>query len=449
MNQANDISTKIGSHNEVLARAITDLRRTQAELEPALDARRRSLDELLVGVNSKTEAFDATMRSFQAPIEDTFHRAKSRAHDIGTFLTNSTQSISGVIGEQFEEIRLTGGKERERTAAALRAAYEQANAEMNQIFTQAVDRFKATVTEMRGMSVEIQRELETTRQELRRGAVELPRETSEQASAMRRVVGEQIKALNELTDIVARSGRAYDVSEPAPLMPRPSEPEREFPQARAGSCRRLPGSRGLSSNRPRGRAAAPRRDAAAPATAAAAPAGDRRRRRSRSAAPAGSPTSSPAPRAKSRRSSRAGRSSLCRSDGTAPPARQAGRGLESLNSITRDIARMVDHDAAADVWQRYNNGERNVFSRRLYTAQGQQTFEEIRRRYRSDTDFRRDRRPLCPRIRAPARRGRPRRSRWFADAHLSHVRNRQGLYDALARGRPVRTEPGRPTRSAG
>ena len=49
---------------------------------------------------------------------------------------------------------------------------------------------------------------------------------------------------------------------------------------------------------------------------------------------------------------------------------------------------MVDHTAATDVWQRYNNGERNVFSRRLYTAQGQQTFEEIRRRYRSDTDFR-------------------------------------------------------------
>ena len=72
---------------------------------------------------------------------------------------------------------------------------------------------------------------------------------------------------------------------------------------------------------------------------------------------------------------------------SAPPARQAVRGLESLDSITRDIARMVDHDATADVWQRHQSGERNVFSRRLYTAQGQQTFEEIRRRYRSDADF--------------------------------------------------------------
>jgi hypothetical protein len=49
---------------------------------------------------------------------------------------------------------------------------------------------------------------------------------------------------------------------------------------------------------------------------------------------------------------------------------------------------MVDHDAAVDLWDRYRRGERNAFARRLYTPQGQQTFEEIRQRYRSDPDFR-------------------------------------------------------------
>ncbi len=49
---------------------------------------------------------------------------------------------------------------------------------------------------------------------------------------------------------------------------------------------------------------------------------------------------------------------------------------------------MIDHNAAIDLWDRYKRGERNVFTRRLYTLQGQQTFDEIRRRYRSDGDFR-------------------------------------------------------------
>ena len=52
-----------------------------------------------------------------------------------------------------------------------------------------------------------------------------------------------------------------------------------------------------------------------------------------------------------------------------------------------DIARMIDHDAAAELWERYKRGERNVFTRRLYTMQGQQTFEEIRKRYRADREF--------------------------------------------------------------
>jgi hypothetical protein len=61
--------------------------------------------------------------------------------------------------------------------------------------------------------------------------------------------------------------------------------------------------------------------------------------------------------------------------------------LESLDSISVDIARMIDHDAAVELWDRYKRGERNVFTRRLYTLQGQQTFEEVRRKYRRDPEF--------------------------------------------------------------
>jgi hypothetical protein len=80
---------------------------------------------------------------------------------------------------------------------------------------------------------------------------------------------------------------------------------------------------------------------------------------------------------------------------TAAPARQSGgvertvaHSIESLDSLSVDIARMIDHDAVVDLWDRYKRGERNVFTRRLYTLQGQQTFDEIRRKYRRDSEFR-------------------------------------------------------------
>jgi hypothetical protein len=63
-------------------------------------------------------------------------------------------------------------------------------------------------------------------------------------------------------------------------------------------------------------------------------------------------------------------------------------GIDSVDSLSVDIGRMIDHEAAADLWERYNRGERNVFTRRLYTMQGRKAFDEMRQRYKSDREFR-------------------------------------------------------------
>jgi len=73
--------------------------------------------------------------------------------------------------------------------------------------------------------------------------------------------------------------------------------------------------------------------------------------------------------------------------GGAPSGSGDRSSIDSLDSLAVDIARMIDHDVAADLWERYKRGERNVFTRKLYTMQGQQAFEEIRRKYRGDRDF--------------------------------------------------------------
>src|SRR5690606_13326440 len=62
--------------------------------------------------------------------------------------------------------------------------------------------------------------------------------------------------------------------------------------------------------------------------------------------------------------------------------------VESLNSLSVDIARAIDHEAAVELWDRYRRGERNVFTRRLYTLKGHQTFDEIRTKYQNDSEFR-------------------------------------------------------------
>jgi hypothetical protein len=64
------------------------------------------------------------------------------------------------------------------------------------------------------------------------------------------------------------------------------------------------------------------------------------------------------------------------------------RGIDSFESLSADIARLIDHEAAADLWERHNRGERNLFTRRLYTMQGRKAFDETRKRYKADREFR-------------------------------------------------------------
>jgi len=53
-----------------------------------------------------------------------------------------------------------------------------------------------------------------------------------------------------------------------------------------------------------------------------------------------------------------------------------------------DIASAIDQQTASNIWQRFRDGERGIFSRQLYTRQGQTTFDEITGRYQRDPAFR-------------------------------------------------------------
>jgi hypothetical protein len=322
------------------------------------------------------------MEAFTALVDESFKQAEIRARDIGSFLTEASQATAGMIEQQFGEIRTNTGKERERTASALRNAYEQANTELNTIMRQTTDRFQSAASEMSGVARSIQEELEATREEVRRSAAELPQETAEQAATMRRVVFDQVKALNELTEIVTRSGRSLDIAVPAsatasqdhhqaalkkPAAPLPAV---SLPVADASALRREPAAPRLPVTP---HAAAPRSSQPLADPRGGGWLSDLLARASRDE-PAAAPLR---PSIEDARPASAPRA----------PARPAASATTELETISLDITRMIDSEAAADAWDRYRRGDIDAFSQHIYTARGQQTFDEIRRRYRNDAEF--------------------------------------------------------------
>jgi len=304
--------------------------------------------------------------------------AANRAHEIARVIAESSSEGAQAIADNFDRMRIATEDERRRTVATVRSAYEQVSDETGQMLREATERFQQVVSDLKQMASEMKRELDATRGELRRGILEMPQETAESAAQMRRVIVDQIEALAELNRIVARHGRGLDSAEPA-RRPLRDEPALASPTLRSDAPSQRPPVRTIEraerTERPDAGSPFPTRRAESPSLSPSLGNGrtgwlsDLLNRASRG------PDEDVAPE---------------------PPAREPTRSedrsprhtIESLDSLSLDITRMIDHDAAAELWDRYKRGERNVFTRRLYTLQGQQAFDEIRRKYRADREFR-------------------------------------------------------------
>ena len=68
--------------------------------------------------------------------------------------------------------------------------------------------------------------------------------------------------------------------------------------------------------------------------------------------------------------------------------RKSNLSLDPLDILrVDDIARALDSHTAALAWNRSQAGERNIFTRGLYTSEGQATFDQISERYAADETF--------------------------------------------------------------
>ena len=354
-------------------RAISEL--YERMRENAINERRVTLDSLVAALDTRTEDLDQRLKRFSSLLDESLESASGRAREIARTVSESTAEGVRAISEQYEHVRENAEEERRRTTEAMRAVHDQTTADTHALFRDANQRFAEAVHGMKEMAAEMQRELEATRTELHRGIFKLPQETAESTAQMRRVIVDQIEALAELNRIVARHGRSLDAVEPrrasredipvATISSR-SEPPRSPTRADVGGFAPTARRSGTVTPNP------------APADNARTGSGWLTDLLSRASREDGD-LQREKPHENARESSR---DTLRVGEERSPL-----RSVESLDSLSIDIARMIDHDAAADLWDRYKRGERNVFTRRLYTLQGQQAFDEIRKRYRSDPEF--------------------------------------------------------------
>jgi hypothetical protein len=398
-----DLAEQFSTHGRALSEAVELLDASNRKTEETVVARQTTIDTLVTALDTRTEDFGQRLERFSGLLDESLDAATTRAREIAGIIAQTSNESLQTLEQQYDMVRKSSEEERKRTSETLNTVYDEALTEVQTVFNQSTERFTDVVQGMKQMAADMQRELEATRNEMRRGILELPQETAESAAQMRRVIVDQIEALAELNRIVARHGRSLDAVEPArreaePLyatgggrgaaQARPIRPD-VMPQQAAPQP---PQGQQYQPAPPRDITGMPRRSG--PPNLSPVPGGkddsnngrngggggwlsDLLTRASREESPQAGMSREPSPRDMGREMPR-----------EAPPREPQRDTVDSIDSLSVDIARMIDHDAAAELWDRYKRGERGVFSRRLYTPQGAKAFDEIRGKYRTDPEFR-------------------------------------------------------------
>ncbi len=331
----------------LVAATTESLNETHRRIDQGMEKRKETITEVSTLLTERSGELEERLIRFNKMLGDTFQNAQNKAQEVARLVAESTANATQSISQQYELIRNSSIEERERTNLALKDTYDETLRSVGSMFAETNTRFLEASRDLREISDDIQRTLDTTREEIRRTVFDLPAETKESANAMRRVVADQIRALSELNDIVARHSREYAGSA--------GYEYREEEVAAVGgrqAARGLPRPEYDETPRARDHAPEPRRE---------------------------------------RKADRSARfdEALNKPDRLPEPEDDdAGFNIDSLDALSIDIARMIDHDAASEAWERFKRGERGVFNRRLYTNAGQKTFEEVRKKYRRNNEFR-------------------------------------------------------------
>ncbi len=383
--RADDIDGRMRMFAQSIADTVNDTERrligARRAMDEALNATTHTVTDTLASTTATiTDALYATtervsnaLTSTGSQVDNAMLRASDSAasamHQTGSIVANAiadnTAQISSVLTETSSEVtarmgdfRDTADAEGQRANSALRAAQQTMVAEMQRAIEEATSRFNDTAKAMRDTAREVGSELEATRSELQRGVSELPEETRASAAAMRRVVAEQIEALSELNAIVRAQPATNDINDRRSSPPRPTPAPRQEAPVRVEPRPEPQPQRSVDTFRPEPiRQESPRLAQRQPAATAIVEPSD--------------PENGGWLRDVLRNAT----------------AKQAGTQQAGLSGLTDEIARAIDDTALADAWARYQAGEANVFSRRIYTLTGQGTYDEVRKKLQREPEF--------------------------------------------------------------
>lgn len=371
LTQIGGVTNRFETQGQSIMRAANALETANFRIDSTLKTRHTELNETLQKLTGKATELDQVMQGYSANIEGSMTEAEKRARTLTHQLSKTAETHARSTLADIERMRLETEQQAARALNDMQNHFSSVGREMSSQMGTLSSRLSETSEDLRQKAQRAAAELIAEQERLRAEAERIPQATRESTEAMRRVLNEQIRALDQLTSLSNREAARRDVMPPAG--------SQQSPTVGARATGALP-----------------------PPTSLAAAWADH----SRIAQHASPPPASAPPQAAQRPSateaapSQQGRWSLgdllSRASSEMPPQAQPsvvqepadGSAVQSAPINLAVIAAALDPDTAAAIWSRYRAGQRGIMVRSIYSPEGRSTFDEVVRRYGMEPTFR-------------------------------------------------------------
>jgi hypothetical protein len=294
---------------------------------------------------------DKTLQNRHADLSRTLEQLSGKASEFATFVEGYSSSIEGSLSEadirartELERMRANTTAASERTLEDLRDRLSSVSSAMTSELGTMTNRFASTSEEMRQHASRAAAQIAAEQGRLREQMERLPIAAQESSESMRRALQDQIKALDQLSALTARTAAQRDVTQPL------------------GGQEAARSLTSLSST-------------------IAQEMGGRQQR------PPRAPGGRPGPGSDSREGWSLGDLLARASRDEEGAAHGGGGGQTTFNLDLAAIARALDTATSAAIWTRLRAGQRGVMVRSIYSEQGRTLFDEVAHRCRAEPEL--------------------------------------------------------------
>ncbi|MBX9683155.1 MAG: hypothetical protein K2X41_05140, partial [Hyphomicrobium sp.] len=363
--QIHGVTDRFENQGQQILRAANVLDDANVRIDTTLQTRHADLSRTLDRLSGKADEFGRTLEGYSTNIEGSMSTIEIKARALTEELRESTDAKSRALISELERVKSQTEAESERTLSALRSRFQTVSGDLSSEFESLTSRLASATDETRLRAAQAAELLNREHARIREESARLPASTRETADQMRRALQDQMRALDQLSQISSRTRSDRDVMPPdvelgSPLsnaqgggIGRASKPMPAIAPPPVDMPTPIPGRSG--------------RTAAPPSTAEPRDGwslGDLLARASHDDDTGGSGETS-----------------------KAPPSHSATPSHQPFRLDVSMIARAVDPATASAIWSRIRAGQRNVMVRSIYAADARAAFDMVSERLKVDREL--------------------------------------------------------------